>query len=387
MRAITSSRLRVGEQLRDDRRAARRQLVDGADVEVGEQASSRACAGSASRSSSACAARARRCRRPSFASTSLPRSASRCCTPKRCCSSTIARPSRANRDLLLDHRVGADDERRPRPTRPARASASRALPLRLPVSQATVTPSGASQPTSLRRCCSARISVGAISAHCQPASIATRGGERRDDRLAGADVALQQPVHRHRRGRGRRRSRRRRGAAPRVSANGSVAQQRVVQAAADAARTPARAARSRSRLACSCESCCASSSSNLRRCQAGMRAVLERLRRRARAAAGAGGASASRRVGRPGGHECRRAAISSRSARASAGARPPCAAPPATAAPCSGRPASATLGSGVSGVTDLEARVHHLEAEEAAARLAARRARACRPRAPSACDG
>ncbi|MDT4880374.1 hypothetical protein FQZ97_1161220 [compost metagenome] len=46
----------------------------------------------------------------------------------------------------------------------------------LPVSQATRLPSGASsgssQPMSLAKCCSANISVGAISAHCQPESMA-----------------------------------------------------------------------------------------------------------------------------------------------------------------------------------------------------------------------
>ena len=53
---------------------------------------------------------------------------------------------------------------------------ARSFFFRLPVSQATRRPlgasSGSSQPTSLRKCCSARISVGAISAHCQPASMA-----------------------------------------------------------------------------------------------------------------------------------------------------------------------------------------------------------------------
>ncbi|CFN70475.1 Uncharacterised protein [Bordetella pertussis] len=50
------------------------------------------------------------------------------------------------------------------PSATAAAASRRALALRLPLSQATATPSGSSQPTSLRKCCSARISVGAINA-------------------------------------------------------------------------------------------------------------------------------------------------------------------------------------------------------------------------------
>ena len=110
----------------------------------------------------------------------------------------IARPSRAKRDLVLDDGVRADDERGLARLDLRQHLRARALPLRLPVSQATVMPSGASQPTSFFRCCSARISVGAISAHCQPASITTRRGERGDHGLARADVALQQAMHRHR---------------------------------------------------------------------------------------------------------------------------------------------------------------------------------------------
>jgi hypothetical protein len=38
--------------------------------------------------------------------------------------------------------------------------------------------------------------VGAMNATCRPFSIANQRREQRDDRLAGADIALQQPVHR-----------------------------------------------------------------------------------------------------------------------------------------------------------------------------------------------
>ena len=105
-------------------------------------------------------------------SASLPRRARRWATPKRCCSSMIARPSRAKRTCSsITACVPTTSAASPEAT--CSSIAARALPLRLPVSQATVMPSGASQPTSFFRCCSARISVGAISAHCQPASMTT----------------------------------------------------------------------------------------------------------------------------------------------------------------------------------------------------------------------
>ncbi len=54
-------------------------------------------------------------------------------------------------------------------------------------------------PSIVRKCCSASTSVGAISAPCRPASTARRSVDERDDRLARADVALEQTLHRHRR--------------------------------------------------------------------------------------------------------------------------------------------------------------------------------------------
>ena len=52
------------------------------------------------------------------------RRASRCSTPKRCCSSTTARPSRSKLDALLDQRVRADGHRRLRRSpAPSRAAA------------------------------------------------------------------------------------------------------------------------------------------------------------------------------------------------------------------------------------------------------------------------
>ena len=49
--------------------------------------------------------------------------------------------------------------------------------------------------STVSKCCSARISVGAISATWRPFSMRDERRDERDDRLARADVALQQPVH------------------------------------------------------------------------------------------------------------------------------------------------------------------------------------------------
>ena len=75
--------------------------------------------------------------------------------PKRCCSSTMDRPSGGIR-----HGPGSAPACRP----PARAlghggGSRRALAVRLPVIQAMFTPSGCNHAASLRKCCSARISV------------------------------------------------------------------------------------------------------------------------------------------------------------------------------------------------------------------------------------
>ena len=48
----------------------------------------------------------------------------------------------------------------------------------------------------LKKCCSARISVGAMNATCRPFSIATSAAISATIVLPDADVALQQPVHR-----------------------------------------------------------------------------------------------------------------------------------------------------------------------------------------------
>ncbi len=207
MRAITVVAPAVGEELGHDRRAPGRQLVDRADVEVGEVASSPACAGSASRSSSASAARAP-------ASSSLSRSASRCSTPKRCCSSTIASPSFAKTtSCWITACVPTTSAASPDAT--CSIIAWRALPLRLPVSQATVEPERR-EPLDelpemllgqdLGRRHQRALPAGVDRPPRRPARRPPSCPSRRRPAAAGASAAA---------GRGRRRSRRRRAAAPR----------------------------------------------------------------------------------------------------------------------------------------------------------------------------
>ena len=84
-------------------------------------------------------------------------------TPKRCCSSTITRPSFENCTLSwISACVPITSCASPDSIRASAAVFS--FFFRLPVSQATFTPSGSIQAAILRKCCSARISVGAINA-------------------------------------------------------------------------------------------------------------------------------------------------------------------------------------------------------------------------------
>ena len=216
-------------------------------------------------------------------------------------------------------------------TRPAspeamRSSISRRMrPLRLPLSQAVVMPSGASQPTSLAKCCSARISVGAISAHCQPLWMAMAAASAAttvlpeptspcSSRCIGT-VALASPSPSTlARCKSAAMSSTTRRCAP-VSANGSAASSCSCSPPAATAKRGARCW-SRSRLACRRDSCCASSSSNFNRCHAGCCGSSS-------VASGscAGGwcsrCSASRSVARPGGSSAA-GTVSDRSARCSA---------------------------------------------------------------------
>ena len=136
----------------------------------------------------------------------LARSASRCSTPKRCCSSTTTRPRSANSTPSCSSAwVPTTMPACPSATS-ARAS-RRAAAFSEPVSSATrvpsaspssspARPSGPSSAPMLRACWAASTSVGASSAACPPASTTCGHRPQRDDGLARADLALQQPVHR-----------------------------------------------------------------------------------------------------------------------------------------------------------------------------------------------
>ena len=153
----------------------------------------------------------------------------------------------------------------------ARAS-RRSLAFWLPVSHAVLIPSGSSQVMSLRKCCSAKISVGAISAHCQPASM---------HRLAAsaATTVLPEPTSPCSRRcmgiffcRSASISRPTRCCAS-VNLNGRRSSScscsvHCGPCMACCARGGARIA-ARTRRACNCDSCWASNSSAFRRCQAG----------------------------------------------------------------------------------------------------------------------
>ncbi len=167
------------------------------------------------------------------ASSPRPRSASRCSTPNRCCSSTTTRPRSAN---------------------PTRSWISACVPTTMPASPDCASSSACALGLRAQRAGEQRDLRGLLG-RAQLAGLAERAEQRaqragvlrgehlggrehrglpagvddlqhrpqRDDRLAGADVALHEPVHRVLARRGRRRSRRRPPAGPSVSANGSRA--------------------------------------------------------------------------------------------------------------------------------------------------------------------
>ena len=136
----------------------------------------------------------------------LAESARRWCTPKRCCSSTTTRPRRWNstpawKSACVPTTICASPLA-------IRASASlRSAAPSLPVSSTASMPAASASGAMVAKCWRARSSVGAISAAWPPASTTSRHGDQRDDRLARADVALQQPQHARPRRRGRARSR------------------------------------------------------------------------------------------------------------------------------------------------------------------------------------
>ena len=200
---------------------------------------------------------------------SLARRASRWATPKRCCSSMMASASRLNSTLSwITAWVPTTSVASPLAIRANMMR--RSLGFWLPVSQAVFTPSGSSQPTSLAKCCSARISVGAIRAHCHPASMHRAAASAATTVLPEPTSPCSSRCMGAWRPRSRAISARTRCCAP-VSVNGSAPSKRSAKGSEplgfgskSGACKPARA-----RRACNCESCCASNSSAFKRCQAG----------------------------------------------------------------------------------------------------------------------
>ena len=138
----------------------------------------------------------------------LLRSASRCSTPNRCCSSTTTRPRSGNVHVLLDQRVGADHDAgvaaRRRPAGPARAGGGRLRPGEQRDLGADRRSRRACRPRRGRRawrvmerwCCCGE-DLGGRQQRGLAAGVDDRQHRpQRDDRLARADLALQQPVHR-----------------------------------------------------------------------------------------------------------------------------------------------------------------------------------------------
>ena len=189
-------------------------------------------------------------------------SALRCSTPKRCCSSTTASPSRANA-------VASWTSACVPTTSAGEGSASRAATSRRsfarrpPVTSSGAMPSGSSSRPIERACCSASSSVGAMIAAWKPFSIASRA-------LNSATIVLPLPTSpwsnrcmRRSLHMSAKISRSTRVCAP-VSVNGSASRNRVVSCRRFSNRIPRRVSRA-SALARCCRSCTNNSSSNASR--------------------------------------------------------------------------------------------------------------------------
>ena len=122
-------------------------------------------------------------------------SASRCATPKRCCSSMTTRSSRANETEAWS-RACVPTTTWAWPVASASVVERRAAGATEPVSRVTAMPASASISETVRASCRASRSVGASSAAWAPARAAIAERVRRDGGLARADVALDEPEHR-----------------------------------------------------------------------------------------------------------------------------------------------------------------------------------------------
>ena len=105
------------------------------------------------------------------------RSVARCTTPKRCCSSMMASPSEWK--FTVPCTSACVPTMRSIAPADSRASRSRRRsPVVAPVMSSTRKRDFSSSFRRLRKCCSARISVGAMNATCSPFSMATRAASR-----------------------------------------------------------------------------------------------------------------------------------------------------------------------------------------------------------------
>ena len=153
-------------------------------------------------------------------------SARRWCTPKRCCSSMTAKARSRNTHVGLEQRVRADEDVDLAGREARRADLARGLPFSRPVSRRDAQ-AGLLRERRDRLQMLARQHFGRRHQRRLRAGLdRDRHGHQRDDRLARADVALQQPQHAPRRRHVRLRSRASPSRCERVSAKGSASAMR-----------------------------------------------------------------------------------------------------------------------------------------------------------------
>ena len=129
-------------------------------------------------------------------STPFESSARRCSTPKRCCSSTTQRPSRAKRDVGLDQRVGADEQTRARRSRAGPGPRLRRAAGVAPVSSANGSRLFGEQPVQGHRVLLGE-RLGRRHQHrLEPGFQRPQHRVERDHGLARPDLPHQQPLHR-----------------------------------------------------------------------------------------------------------------------------------------------------------------------------------------------
>ena len=103
----------------------------------------------------------------SFGVFALAARAALCSTPKRCCSSVMTRPRR-RKATPWERRAWVPTTKGSSPDARAARTFRFSFAFMEPVRRPTGMPAGASMAARVLQCCSAKISVGAIMAHCQP---------------------------------------------------------------------------------------------------------------------------------------------------------------------------------------------------------------------------